>query len=227
MRVSNVALNTDYRDIHPGYLDYLPKQPRRRPKEQPFTFPEYPKKSPLDELRSKLPEISTYQLEILHRICAFGLILIGLFMIGQLSYEFFNQPPPPRPLRVATPQITPPTPKVNFDEIEKKFEAIASVLEYLVNQQRLAASTPLPPAPSAYSPPPSPVQAEPQDLQVVEVSVNKANLRVGPGLNHSPLMTVAQGTRLVVETEKDKWYRIIAPNGVRLWVSSDVVISLT
>ena len=224
MRVSNVAFNTELRNIHPDYLNYVPKQPRRRrPKERPFIFPELPKRSPLDELRSKIFEVSIERMEMLQRICAFGLVAIGLFLIGRLAYEYFSRPTPPRPLRVTTPRVTPPTPRVNLDEIEKKFEAIASVLEYLVSQQQVAASAPESKTPSAFVSAPRPVQPEPQDLQVVEVSVSKANLRVGPGLEHSPLMTVAQGTRLVVETEEYGWYRVIAPTGIRVWISAQIV----
>lgn len=62
-----------------------------------------------------------------------------------------------------------------------------------------------------------------EDLPVLTVTAKKANLRTGPGLNNSPLMTVAKGTRLVVETRKGEWYRILAPTGVRAWISKSVV----
>lgn len=223
MRVNSVAFNTELRNIHPAYFEHIPKQPRRRPTERPFVFPELPKSSPLDDLRSKVLEISVERLEVLQRICAFALIAIGVFMIGQLIFEFYDKPAPPRPVRVIAPKIVHPAPTLQSDEIEKKFEAIANVLEYLVNQQRQGASRPLPLTPSVLVSPPSPAQPEPQDLQVVEVTVSKANLRVGPGLENSPLMTVAQGTRLVVEIEESGWYRVVAPNGERVWVSSKVV----
>ena len=58
---------------------------------------------------------------------------------------------------------------------------------------------------------------------VVSVEVDKANLRAGPGKNHSALMTVKRGTRLVVETRQNDWLRITAPSGSRAWVSTDVV----
>lgn len=61
------------------------------------------------------------------------------------------------------------------------------------------------------------------DMDIATVTVDKANLRTGPGLNNSPLMSVGKGTRLAVETRKGDWYRIIAPTGVRAWVSGDVI----
>ena len=61
------------------------------------------------------------------------------------------------------------------------------------------------------------------DLAVVTVTAPKANLRSGPGLNHSPLMTVSSGTRLVVERRDGDWYRVVTPNGSRAWVVGSVV----
>ena len=55
------------------------------------------------------------------------------------------------------------------------------------------------------------------------VTVDKANLRAGPGTNNSPLMTVAKGTRLFVETREGEWYRVITPTNTRAWISSEVV----
>ncbi len=60
------------------------------------------------------------------------------------------------------------------------------------------------------------------DMPVVKVAVDKANLRTGPGMNHSPLMELAGGSRLVVEQKQGAWFRVIAPNGVRAWISADV-----
>ncbi|MCB0330943.1 MAG: SH3 domain-containing protein [Bdellovibrionales bacterium] len=62
-----------------------------------------------------------------------------------------------------------------------------------------------------------------QQLAIATVMVPKANLRAGPGMNHSVLLTVPKGSRLVVETRKSEWYRVIAPTGERAWVSGDVV----
>lgn len=71
----------------------------------------------------------------------------------------------------------------------------------------------------------SPLQAEKMtpDMTIATVTVEKANLRTGPGLNNSPLMSVSKGTRLAVETRKGEWYRVVAPTGARAWVSAEVV----
>lgn len=61
------------------------------------------------------------------------------------------------------------------------------------------------------------------DMPIATVTVDKANLRIGPSLNDSPLMSVSKGVRLAVETRKGNWYRVVAPTGVRAWISSDVV----
>jgi hypothetical protein len=61
------------------------------------------------------------------------------------------------------------------------------------------------------------------DLPILTVVVGKANLRAGPGLQHSPIMTVSRGTRLTVEKRLGTWYRILAPNGTRAWISGEVV----
>lgn len=58
---------------------------------------------------------------------------------------------------------------------------------------------------------------------VATVIVDKANLRTGPGSEHSPLMSVTKGTRLLVESRRGEWYRVFSPNGARAWVSADVV----
>ena len=75
----------------------------------------------------------------------------------------------------------------------------------------------------------APNQAEPrmpqanEDMQIATITVEKANLRTGPGKKNSPLMTVAKGTRLAVEHRVGDWYRVIAPTGVRAWISGEVV----
>lgn len=61
------------------------------------------------------------------------------------------------------------------------------------------------------------------DMQIATVIAEKAQLRTGPGMNNSPLMTVAKGTRLAIETKSGEWYRVVAPTGARAWVSSDVL----
>lgn len=62
-----------------------------------------------------------------------------------------------------------------------------------------------------------------QDLPVVVVTSDKANLRTGPGQDNSALMAVTKGNRLVVENKQGSWFRVFAPNGVRAWVSADNV----
>ncbi len=66
-------------------------------------------------------------------------------------------------------------------------------------------------------------KSEAPDMPIAVVVSNKANLRAGPSLKDSPLLEVSKGTRLVVETRQGSWYRVMAPNGKRAWVSSDVV----
>lgn len=57
----------------------------------------------------------------------------------------------------------------------------------------------------------------------VFVTVPKANLRAGPGLNTSAVMAVSRGTELLVDTVEGPWLRVFAPNGERLWVAREIV----
>ncbi|MEY4667616.1 MAG: Bacterial domain [Pseudomonadota bacterium] len=68
-----------------------------------------------------------------------------------------------------------------------------------------------------------PTPASSADLTIATVEVEKAELRLGPGKNHSPLMTVAKGSRLAVEARQGEWLRVFAPNGQRAWVQSRLV----
>jgi uncharacterized protein YgiM (DUF1202 family) len=69
-----------------------------------------------------------------------------------------------------------------------------------------------------------PMEAQPaEEMPVATVVVEKANLRTGPGAEHSPLMSVTRGTRLLVEIRRGEWYRVVSPSGTRAWVSADVV----
>jgi hypothetical protein len=72
------------------------------------------------------------------------------------------------------------------------------------------------------APAPEPLPAS-NDLMIVTVAVDKAELRLGPGKNHSALMAVGRGSRLAVEARQGEWYRVFAPNGQRAWVLSRVV----
>ena len=67
--------------------------------------------------------------------------------------------------------------------------------------------------------PPSP-EAQ---LQIATVTVDKADLRLGPGKNNSALMTLRKGSRLAVEERQGEWYRVFAPNGERAWIHSSLV----
>ncbi len=62
-----------------------------------------------------------------------------------------------------------------------------------------------------------------EEMPIATVLVDKANLRAGPGLANSPIMSVNKGTRLSVETRSGDWYRVVAPTGERAWISSDTV----
>jgi hypothetical protein len=62
-----------------------------------------------------------------------------------------------------------------------------------------------------------------QNLQVATVAVEKAELRLGPGKNHSALMTIPRGSRLAVEVRQGEWYRVFAPTGERAWIQSGLV----
>jgi hypothetical protein len=61
------------------------------------------------------------------------------------------------------------------------------------------------------------------DLQVATVTVDKADLRLGPGKNHSAIMSLRRGSRLMVEARQGEWYRVFAPNGDRAWIAAPLV----
>ncbi|MGI6524043.1 MAG: SH3 domain-containing protein [Bdellovibrionota bacterium] len=62
-----------------------------------------------------------------------------------------------------------------------------------------------------------------EEMPIATVVVDKANLRAGPGMNHSPMMSIAKGTRLAIETRSGDWFRVVAPTGERAWISKDIV----
>ncbi len=68
-----------------------------------------------------------------------------------------------------------------------------------------------------------PTPASSNDLTIATVGVDKAELRLGPGKNHSALMTVAKGSRLAVEARQGEWLRVFAPNGQRAWILAKLV----
>jgi hypothetical protein len=61
------------------------------------------------------------------------------------------------------------------------------------------------------------------DVQVATIAVDKADLRLGPGRNHSALMSLRRGSRLAIEARQGEWYRVFAPNGQRAWIHSSLV----
>ena len=63
------------------------------------------------------------------------------------------------------------------------------------------------------------------DVQTVRVNVDKANLRNGPGMEHSAVMQLPKGATLVVEARQGDWYRVISPKGTRAFIKSEVVKS--
>ena len=62
-----------------------------------------------------------------------------------------------------------------------------------------------------------------EEVLVVTVNVPKANLRSGAGLEHSPVMQVKRGTKLMVEARDGEWYRVLTPTGSRAYIKDDVV----
>ncbi len=90
------------------------------------------------------------------------------------------------------------------------------------------------PQPEKAAAPPQKQPAQPQvaeaaritdssDLQVATITVEKADLRLGPGKNNSALMSLRRGSRLAVEARQGEWYRVFAPNGQRAWIHSSLV----
>ncbi|HMO19060.1 MAG TPA: SH3 domain-containing protein [Oligoflexia bacterium] len=59
------------------------------------------------------------------------------------------------------------------------------------------------------------------DVTILEVTGNKVSLRAGPGLNHSSLMDIQSGAKLLVEAREGEWYRVTAPTGGRAYIHSN------
>lgn len=72
------------------------------------------------------------------------------------------------------------------------------------------------------TPTPPPANAAFESV-ILEVIANKANLRSGQGEEHSPVMEILKGTRLVAETRHGEWYRVVTPTGGRAFIRADVV----
>ncbi|MBL7663135.1 SH3 domain-containing protein [bacterium] len=60
------------------------------------------------------------------------------------------------------------------------------------------------------------------DVALVEIIAEKANLRSGPGEEHSPVMQLQKGARLTVEAIQGEWIRVLTPTGGRAYVRKDV-----
>jgi hypothetical protein len=78
-------------------------------------------------------------------------------------------------------------------------------------------------APAAARVVPEKISDTAADLHVATIAVEKADLRLGPGKNHSALMTLRRGSRLAIEARQGEWYRVFAPNGQRAWIHSSLV----
>jgi hypothetical protein len=61
------------------------------------------------------------------------------------------------------------------------------------------------------------------NLEVATVVAPKADLRLGPGMNHSALLSLPGGSRLAVEMRQGEWLRVFAPSGERAWINSSLV----
>jgi N-acetylmuramoyl-L-alanine amidase len=57
----------------------------------------------------------------------------------------------------------------------------------------------------------------------VEVSVDKLNVRSGPGLGHKVIGSVSAGVKLPVKAEKDGWYQVTLPDGRIGWIAGWLV----
>jgi len=86
-----------------------------------------------------------------------------------------------------------------------------------------ASRTTAQPSSRAETPHIEPTPSGSADLAIATVNVDKAELRLGAGKNHSALMTVAKGSRLAVEARQGEWLRVFAPNGQRAWILAKLV----
>ena len=92
--------------------------------------------------------------------------------------------------------------------LEERFQKISTVLSYLLNQRTSA---------------PLPGSVAEGELPVATITADKAYLRSGPGKEHSPVMAMSRGTRLVVERQEGNWYQVTGPTGQRLWAAGEVL----
>lgn len=97
--------------------------------------------------------------------------------------------------------------------------AVATQTAPRVDDRRTAAVNGDAPAPPRDVQPPSPDS----NLEVATVAVQKAELRLGPGNNHSALLSLPRGSRLAVEMRQGSWLRVFAPSGERAWIHASLV----
>lgn len=55
------------------------------------------------------------------------------------------------------------------------------------------------------------------------VTALRANIRTGPGLANTQLMTLERGEQVLVESKQGEWYKVLLNNGMRAWVNASVV----
>jgi hypothetical protein len=59
-----------------------------------------------------------------------------------------------------------------------------------------------------------------RDTPIATVVSKKALVRSGPSESEAVLSTLATGAKVTVETQQGNWFRVIAPDGVRVWISA-------
>jgi hypothetical protein len=88
-------------------------------------------------------------------------------------------------------------------DIELSIARITTVLSYLVDKSKTQQLI-------GHEAPPTP--------QLGIVRAKRLNLRAGPGTNFKPVMTVAEGTTLLIEESMDEeWVSVIAPSGEKAY----------
>ncbi|NBW42098.1 SH3 domain-containing protein [bacterium] len=55
------------------------------------------------------------------------------------------------------------------------------------------------------------------------ITTHNAHVRVAPSIKSASLMTLRQGTELLINGEQEGWNRVITPTGKTAWVSSQVI----
>jgi uncharacterized protein YgiM (DUF1202 family) len=84
-----------------------------------------------------------------------------------------------------------------------------------------AVAAPPPPAPAPAPPAPEPPKAEAP--QTLVVSVGRANMREKPDTKARILQVLTRGTKLVVVSKGNQWYRVRLAGGAEGWVAESVV----